>query len=201
MAELLFFEPALDDLNASLPAWWAQGNPASELAIILGVVAGLVDELAVAVEQIHLDQGIATASEDALIYEWAVLLGAEGEQLPDNQDALRAYLIARAGEDGSLESLFSTLLALLEPTNRDSAVPERDGLHFPTDESGVHFPDDGTGLTFPAQGWLEITEAFAEYRIDVTVLSSLIFDRAVFARAVNRFRQAHMVAPTITEAP
>jgi hypothetical protein len=79
------------------------------------------------------------------------------------------------------------------------ASTEALGLRFPATGAGLTFPEDGTGLTFSAGSRLEVAEAYADYRLDVTVRSYLAFDRPAFARAVNRYRQAHMVAPTITE--
>lgn len=221
---LEFFEDAIGQLVENLPAWWATAGP-GELRILLEALAELVDELSEQIEGIYADQALSTARDEALRSEWAPLYGVSREDLPLETENLRAYLQARAQEDGSVASLEGALLAILHNPSNDVGselvFPAAGGLTFPADGSGLtlferarealRFPADGTGLIFPEDGsgliftaatsWLEISEATADDRLDVTVRDFLVFDRAAFARAVNRFRFAHMFAPTITETP
>lgn len=192
-----FYDQALEPLRETLPAWWDRDRSTSELTRLLTAFAELVDALAAAVEGIYADQALTTSRDEALRREWAVLYGAGSEQLPTNTETLRAYLTARAAEDGSIASLEETLLSLTR--NPANTTVERGYLIFPAAGTGLLFPADGSAIFFPTAGRLEITEVFASYRLDVTVRTTLVFDRALFARAVARFRQAHMVASTITE--
>jgi hypothetical protein len=97
------------------------------------------------------------------------------------------------------------------------------GLFFARNGSGIAFPwppdetvdddvsvEDGsegiTGfpaypLTFTINGFVVIVEDFPNYRFTVKVKSALEFNRAAFARAVARFRPAHVLPPTILEVP
>lgn len=192
------FTEAADDLRANLPARWAQEVPGSELSILCDVLGELLDELATAVESVHADQALSTAGAPALLTEWAYIYRADNEQLPPTVDALRAYLQARAAEDGTIDSLENTLLSLLV-TADNPGFPGTVGLRFPADGSGLDFPADGSGLTFPSGGWLAIVDHPSDYFLEVRVLNTLIFDRAAFARAVARFTPAHYFPSTITE--
>lgn len=193
---LAIFESALTDFKASLPGFWAVEQ--GEAAIVLTALAEALDGLAEATEGIYADMSLATARQDALLAEWAVLYGASSEQLPPTVDQLRGYLQERAGEDGTVESLEAALLALLaDPANGVNPGPT--GLRFPIDGSGLEFPADATGITFPSGGWLEVHDHPDDYTLTVLVLTSLTFDRAAFARAVERHRPAHYLPPTITE--
>lgn len=222
---LEFFDDAINQLADALPAWWAKDRPDSELAKILAAIAEQIDALSVEIEGIYADQSLVTARDPALRREWAPLYGAGAEQLPIDTETLRAYLRARAEEDNTIGSLEEALLTLLRnPANDDGvelvfpvggggltfpadgsglplfrATNERGYLRFPPDGTGLMFAADGSGLGFPTNSRLEIHEAFSAYRLDVTVRYFLVFDRPAFARAVNRFRQPHMVPPTITE--
>lgn len=68
-----------------------------------------------------------------------------------------------------------------------------------TVSTGETPPGAGPGLTFSENAWLEITEDPPNYAFTVTVKSWLDFDRDAFERTVERFRPAHLVAPTIIE--
>lgn len=195
------FADALDELNEALPAWWQHRIPTSLLGQILGVWAGLADELADELAQVYDDQFMQTASLDALVTEWGPLFGAAREDLPDTAGNLRAYLQELAADDGSRGALERTLLALLstDANIASHGQPTLRGLHFPVDGSGLHFPAGGAGLHFPSTGWVAVIEHPATYTLDVQVLGSLAFDRPTFARAVGRARFPHMLAPTITE--
>jgi hypothetical protein len=46
---------------------------------------------------------------------------------------------------------------------------------------------------------VDVIESFTTYTWTVTTKSYLNFDRAAFARAVERLRQAHLLPATITE--
>lgn len=215
---LEYFTDARGQLDDALPQWWANEDPSSELYKLLQALADMSDELAAEFEQIYADQALATASDAALREQWAVLYGAGNEQLPTDTETLRAYLQARASEDGSVASLENTLLTLLRNPQNDVDVP---GLildaTFRSDGTGLTlgsqfiperggylvFPPDGTGIVldvaFPVGGRIEIVELPTDNRVDVNVRSVLAFDRDVFARAVARFRLAHNVASVITE--
>lgn len=176
---LTFFTDALDLLTESLPHWWALDDTTSEVAILAGVVAELMDELAAELETVHADQSLATATQAGLQAEWALIYGAGQEQLPPTIDALRAYLQARAAEDGSTDRLRDTLLALL-----DTAANEYGPLEFPADGSGLAFPPDGSGLgpfgsvdpaaTTPVQ--FPVSGAGLRFPIDGTGLGPLATD-------------------------
>jgi hypothetical protein len=222
---LEFFDDALGQLQDALPQWMAKDRAGSELALFLQMLAENVDALSSELEGVHADQALETSRDEALRTEWAPLYGISREDLPLDTEVLRAYLQARASEDGSVGSLEEALLALLRRPENDTGTElvfpaggagltfpadgsgltmfehtqERSYLRFPADGSGLVFPADGSGLVFPTSSRLEITEDFADSRLDVTVRNYLVFDRPAFARAVARFRQAHQVAPTITE--
>ncbi len=219
----VFFEPLQASIKDGLPSWWAANDPASEMAKFIAVAAELADDLSTEIEGIHVDQSIASARQPALQSEWAALYDASNEQLPDTAAALREYLLARAAEDGSLNGLEDTLLALLRIPANDVGHELRFGtdlepLTFPavgaaqlrlfqdtTERTNLAFPITGLPLplpqTFPQRGRLEITERAADHRYEVSVRDFLVFDRPAFARAVHRFRLAHLLPPTITETP
>jgi hypothetical protein len=96
------------------------------------------------------------------------------------------------------------------------------GLVFPSDGSGLIFPLDpqtfpsdtvvvntgqaiptpGSGLIFPVTTgnvFLSISVSYSSYTWTVSVPSVLPFDRAAFARAVERLRPAHFYPATIVE--
>lgn len=224
---LEYFTDALPRLLAALPDRWAHRTPTSELAILTGVVAGQLDAIAADIETVHADQALATATAEGLLEEWAVLYGAANEELPPTVEALRAYLQARAAEDGTIGSLEETLLALLRTAANDTgtelvfpgggggltfpadgsglplfqATKERAYLRFAADGSGLTFPAGGAGLIFPTDWRVQIIESFSDYRLIVKVRDFLVFSRPAFARAVERFRPAHHLPPTITESP
>jgi hypothetical protein len=97
------------------------------------------------------------------------------------------------------------------------------GLFFAGNGGGITFPwppdetmdddlsaEDGsvgiTGfpaypLTFTINGFILIIEDIPNYKFTVKVKSALEFNRAAFARAVTRFRPAHVLPPTILEVP
>jgi hypothetical protein len=218
MTELLYHTSLADLQTGALPHWWQKDNPASQLAIVLAAVAALADELAAEGEGIFADMSLATARDAALRSEWAPLYGAGAEQQPMNTEQLRQYLQARTAEDGSVASLENTLLALLRNDLNDGADPLTLDATFPADGSGLTlsttpglapergylvFGVDGSGITlnttFPERGRVEIVERFTDSRVDVNVRSWLAFDRPAFARAVERFRQAHLYPSIITE--
>lgn len=191
---------ARDELDAALPRWWAQRRPGSILDQVLEVLTGLADDLGLSLDQIHSDQFMATASQDALRTEWGPLFGADSEDLDDNAGNLRAYLQELSSDDGSTDALIRALVRLLStPTNLATGDPSLLGLEFPADGSGLEFPADGSGLLFPADGWIAVIEHFASYTMTVQVKGSLVFDRDAFARAVERHRQAHTLPATIEE--
>lgn len=215
------------ELEDALPAWWKQATPGTALYDLVEVVGGIGDELAAALTTIFDDQFLATASDAAMRSEWGLLYGADNEDLALNAGNLRAYLQQLASEDGSTRALIAALTKLVDvPANNVGTVLTFDpggagltfpadgsgltmfeptvpltGLTFPADGSGLTFPGDGSGLTFPARGRVEVVETFAEYKLTVRVLEILVFDRPAFARAVARFRQAHVLPPTIVETP
>lgn len=182
------FPPALELLVDALPTWWATDLPTSEISILLQAFGELADELAVAFEQIYLDQTLETASGSALQSQWAVIYGVSNEQLPPTVDALRGYLQARAADDGSTIALENTLLALL--SNPANGTLSTGALTFAIDGSGLTLPADGSGLAFPAAPDLTIIEHLADHLLEVDVKTTLIFDRGAFDRAVNRARPA-----------
>lgn len=224
---LTLFGESIEDLRDALPQWWATAEAGSELALQLGVLAELIDELSAEAEGIYADMSMATARADALREEWALLYGAASEQLPPTAEALRAYLQARAGEDGTIRSLERALLALLATEVNNTGTPlhfpsDGSGLHFPSDGSGIgplyqysfaganalRFPDDGSGLQFPEHagalefptgGRVEIHDHPSDNTLEVDVRSFLAFDRAAFARAVERHRPADYLPPVIRE--
>lgn len=87
------------------------------------------------------------------------------------------------------------------------------GITFPPPEGSlvgqinVIAPSDGStppgatgdGLIFPLSGWVDVVEDFQVYAWTVYTKSYLNFDRAAFARAVERLRQAHLLPATIIE--
>lgn len=93
------------------------------------------------------------------------------------------------------------------------------GLVFAADGSGLRFPTDpqtipgeavivadgttpigsGPGLVFATNGFISIIEDFAHFAFTVRVKSYLAFDRAAFARAIERFRPAHLLPARIVE--
>lgn len=192
-----FFDTLRATLDDSLPSWWAHRDATSELSIMLQVFADMADELAAQVEAIYADQALSTATEQGLATEWASLYGAEQEQLSPTVNVLRSYLQARAREDGSVESLQATLLAILD-NGFNVFKPTTGYVTFPADGSGLVFPSDGTGIKFPATD-LSIVEHPATRTWEVRVNHLLVFDRPAFQRAVDRFRLAHLTAATITE--
>lgn len=212
-----FFDSIRGPLDDSLPQWWAHREPTSELNYLLQAIAESSDELAAAMEDVYADQALSTATDSGLRTEYAVLYGAASESLTAmTTEQLRSYLQARAAEDGSRTSLESTLLGMLHNDANDVAqatltldttFPASGGITLwqaSPDRAYLQFASDGSGLaltaTFPASnGRVEVIERFADSRIDVNVRSYLAFDRAAFARAVARFRQAHHFASVITE--
>ncbi len=165
-----FFEPTLPDLQDRLPSWWSQ-DPVSELGLHLGVFAALTDELAARAEAVYRNTRLATASDEAVREEWAYVYGVQNEQLPSTVEQLRAFISARAAEDGSLPSLITTLLTLIAtPINLVGTVLLFDaggaGLTFPVSGTGIgplfqnppparpnlFFPIDGSGIAFPRGG-------------------------------------------------
>lgn len=226
-----FFDAALEDLQDNLPQWWAQHDPASELYKLLVALAPFSDELAEAAEGIFADQRLVTARDterdDALRTEWALLFGASNEQLPTETELLREYLRLRAEDDGSRLALEAMLLALLRNPENDAGttltfdaggagltfpadgsglamfelVPEGGFLTIPVDGSGVEIPADGSGVLIPDTARVEVIEDFADHTFTVNVREILFFDRALFARAVDRGRLASLLPPTIVEVP
>lgn len=219
-----FFDPGAGEIAAGFPAHWQTDS--GELGLIITALGAEYDLLAAVVEQIHADQALSTATADGLAAEWAVLYGAQSEQLPPTVGALRSHLQALAADDGSLGALREALLALL----RIPANDEGTQLVFPADGSGLIFPADGSGLTmfeateerpelvfpadgseiafpagndgtimFPQAGRVEFVERQSEPRLEVKVREVLVFDRAAFARAVQRARMAHHLPPIVTE--
>lgn len=225
-----FFDPALGDLQDAVPSGWAGArDPNGELYKWLAALAQLVDELALAVEQDYRNTSIDTADLEALLFEYAWAYGVNAEEAPLGAQALRAYIKARASEDGSPESLRRTLLAILRvPPNTGGTVlifpADGSGLTFPADGSGIGplyggdldaagaltFPTDGSGLLFPADGsgivfptdpvgWLLIDE-FATF-FQVTTRDWLAFNRPAFLRAMTRHRPSHTLPPVLIETP
>lgn len=214
-----FFSPTRETLDDSLPQWWKHRDPNSELYKLLQVLSEQVDDLGVLMESTYADTSLATAGDDALREEWALVYGVSNEQAPIvSTEQLRDYLQALAAFDGSRTSLENMLLALLRnPANDSPGATVSTDTTFPADGSGLTlfqnptagelgylaFPVDGSGLgldtTFPTSGRLEVIERFADQRVDVFVRSYLAFDRGAFARAVARARQSHLNASTITE--
>lgn len=195
-----FFTETREALDDALPSWWAHRDPDSELSILLAILAENGDELAVEVEGIYADMSLGTARVDALQREWALLYGAEREQLPPTVDALRAYLQARSLEDGSTTQMKVTLLTLLLIGENLTGTP----IQFPLDGSGLMFPLDGSGIgpldeTQNPDEWLRIDNTTDPTFVTVYVLETLTFDREAFARAVERYRQASQLPSVIVE--
>lgn len=246
MAELEQFQAGLEQLQGNLPHWWATGDPTSNIYNVLVAIGGSYDELSGQVEDLLADAALSTATLDGLDTEWARLYGIGHEELPPALETRRAYIQARAAEDGSRESLITTLLALIATDvnlNGDELVfpgggggltlPStglimfqllaafRQNLVIPADGSGLAFPplslldfaEDGTGIVlqanFPTEspitfgdgvtGWFDITEDFTGYRFTVTTKTWLTFVRAAVRRAMERFRQAHLLTPLLVE--
>lgn len=193
------FSPAIDELVDSLPAWTARDVPTSELRILLEVLAQLVDDLSGQMEGIYADQSLSTARDEALRSEWARVYGVENEQLPTVTAYLRAYMQARAADDGSAAALERILLTLLQDPANDAIADTGGFLTFPADGSGLHWNADGSGLHFSAEGKVDIDEQPTDSRFVVNVKQSLVFDRAAFARAVDRGRPADTIPATIVE--
>lgn len=158
MSDLL--DPALEDLQESFPSWWntTDGN----LADLLGAWAESLDVLAGAIELRSQESALSTASRDALYRTFAYAWGMEHETLPAQEAQLAAMILARSQEDGSVNSLVTSLLALL--LTEENTVGEV--LVFPAGGGGFTLPiaplfqgglgsgylvfaADGTGLTFP----------------------------------------------------
>lgn len=224
-----FFDPALPDLQEALPTWWAGArDPAGELYKWLDATADLVDDLSATFERTYLNTRLATADLEALLFEWGYVYGIRAEEAPLGEDVLRAYIRARASEDGSPESLRRTLLAILQvPPNTAGTVLTFDpggagltfpaggsgltmygsiddgagALTFPVDGTGLAFPSNGSGVTFPTDvvGWLLIEEFPTFFR--VTVKDWLTFNRAAFLRAMVRHRPSHTLPPVLVEVP
>lgn len=138
------FEAALADLQNNLPQWWATRDEGGTLYELLVAIGESLDALAWAFEQPYLDQSITTASEEGLLRNFALAWGVESERLPPTAQQLRAYIEARAKEDGSLQSLLTTLTALLEtPQNTTGGAI----VKFPAGGGGLTFPTSGAGIT------------------------------------------------------
>ena len=212
-----FFADTRPELDDALPHWWKHRDPSSELWKVLEALGQLADELAEDMEGVYGDLSLASARDDALREEWAVIWGLGSEQAPGmTTEALRATLQALAAYDGSAQSLESVLIAFTHGGLNDAAPSTTLDATFPADGSGLplwqatpdrgylFFAADGSGLgldaTFPtANGRVEVIERFTDSRIDVNVRNFLIFDRNVFARLVDRLRPAHLNPSVITE--
>lgn len=133
-----YFDPSLQDLQDTLPDWYAASDPASEMGLLLAALAALADELAAKGETIYADQSLSTATDAALRSEWAPLYGAGNEQLPLDTETLRAYLQARAAEDGTLGGLEEALLALLRRPENNVGTP----ILFPPAPNLVQDPEE-----------------------------------------------------------
>ncbi|HWT94968.1 MAG TPA: hypothetical protein VN238_18370 [Solirubrobacteraceae bacterium] len=178
-------------IASALPHWWAHEDPKSELHAFIVMCALFLDELATAAEQIHADQSMQTAGLDALRSEWAVLFGADQEQQL-TADALRAYLNARAADDGTIASLEEALYAIAEHTPDQERPVPRSVLEFPDDGSGLQLP-----ITSPAAA-INVVDNVNDHRIEVTVAQGVVFDAGVLERAVERHRPAHYL-PGVVE--
>lgn len=223
---LALYEDALDVLQDNLPDWWAKDGPGVLYAILVAL-AGQQDELSGQLETLFANQSRVTATLEALRCEYAYAFGIDYEQLPPTVDALQAYLTEWIGADGSTLSAIRILTSLLKtPANMTGTqlvfdaggagltfpadgsglvmfqqVQEIGFLSFPVDGSGLGFPSDGSGVIFPdVSGWVVITESPSSFTWTVTTKSYLTYDRAAFARAVERLRQAHLLPATIVES-
>lgn len=167
-----FFEPALPDLQASLPAWWQGAQPGGELYTWLVAMGNRIDEVSADAEQLYRDCFLATASTAGLLNEWAYAYGIQHElNSTMTPEVVRGYIEQWIACDGSTHSILNVLLAIisLDPRNQGGPVLTFDaggaGLTFdpvgagvgplyqyttvPDQTSGFVFPADGSGLTFP----------------------------------------------------
>lgn len=218
---LALYEDALAAFQDHLPDWWAADVTTSLLYKILVAAATPTDGLSADLENLHADMTLATATADGLRSEYAYAYGVNNEQLPPTVDGLRLYIQTWAGINGSLLSAVGLLTSLLKTVGNESGTQ----LIFDAGGAGLTFPANGSGLpmfqqvpevaslTFPvdnsgipidtvlpnASGWVLITESPSTYTWNVQTKSYLNFDRAAFARAVERLRQAHLLPAVITE--
>lgn len=118
------FGDALLDLQAALPSWWQTRNPDSVLYGLLVSMADAANRLAQTWWQTLQDQTITTASREGLLANFAFAWGLQAEEDALGEDGLRAYIEARAQEDGSVRSLENTLRAILgaNPVNQQTGV-------------------------------------------------------------------------------
>lgn len=229
---LALYEDALPALQDHLPDWWATkydptlGHPVPVLYALLLAFATAVDQVSADLENLHADMALSNATLNGLVREYAYAYGIDNEQLPPTSTALRQYLQAWAGVDGSTVSIVRLLTTFLSTAINVSGTQlvfdaggagitlpsdgsplilyqqttQQSALNFPVDGSGFSFPSDGSGLLVPVvSGWVVVVESAATYTWTVQVKSYLAFDRAAFARAVERLRQAHLLPATITE--
>jgi hypothetical protein len=195
----------------------------SDMALINATLTGLRDEYAFAygVENEQLPPTVDALR--AYIQTWESANGSKLSVIQTLTALLKTpvnttgfQLTFPAGGSGFTFPTDGSGLTLFQQTD-DTAF-----LAFAADGSGLTFkppasplvgqiyvadPADGTtppgppgpGLTFPVSGWVDVIESFTTYTWTVTTKSYLNFDRAAFARAVERLRQAHLLPATITE--
>lgn len=207
---LRYHRPARELLAEALPHWWRHDDDTSVLYHVLSFFAEELDKLAAIAEGIFADQSLETARFDpeaghtALRDEWALLFGAEQEELPLTSatepvkaDDLRAYLQKRARENGTVRSLEEALYAFV-PT-----IPRVAALTFPEGGSGIPFKTpEGQDQTFPSPPILVVDDVPAR-QISVIVADSVAttVDKPAFERAVNRHEPAHYRASTLEYLP
>lgn len=137
------FPPALPNLQAALPQWFAAEDPSSELYKVLAAGAKQMDAAGLVFDDVSAGRSLLTCSDADLYDQYAFLYGLQGEQAPPTPAALRGLLLALAAFDGTTPGLLRVLVALVTST---ANLMGGTVLTFPGGGGGLTFPANGTGL-------------------------------------------------------